>query len=150
MDISKLINKSLIDLALKGETQEEVIAELANLLAAEDKITSRAQFKQAILDREAEGTTGFGQGVAIPHCKSTAVREISIAVGKLDQPVNWNAMDDQPVKLVIMLAIPADKANQAHIQILSTISGRLMEEEFVESLLAADLPEQVIELLGED
>lgn len=150
MDISELINKNLVDLKLEGETQEEVITALANLLAAEDKITSRPQFKQAVLQREEEGTTGFGQGVAIPHCKSSAVQEISIAVGKLKQPVDWDAMDDNPVRFVIMLAIPADKANKAHIQILSKISGRLMEDEFVERLLAVNSPKELIKLLSED
>ena len=150
MDISELINHKLLDLSLKVNNQLETIEALTDLLYQEDKITSKKQFKSGILAREEEGTTGFGQQIAIPHCKSDSVKEVSIAVAKLDQGVDWNAVDEDVVKLVIMLAVPNEAANKKHIEILSTLSTKLMEDEFVEQLLAVKDKEKLIKLLSTD
>ncbi|MBM7557376.1 PTS sugar transporter subunit IIA [Halanaerobacter jeridensis] len=150
MDVSELINHKLIDLSLTANNQLETIEALTDLLYQEDKITSKEEFKAGIIEREEEGTTGFGQKVAIPHCKSDSVKEVSMAVAKLKEGVDWNAVDEDKVKLVIMLAVPNQAANTKHIEILSTLSTKLMEDEFVEQLLAVKDKEKLIKLLSKD
>ena len=149
MNISKLINEKLINLNLQANNQREVIEKLAELLDRENKLGSREEFINAVLDREKEFSTGFGNRVAIPHCKIDSVKEASIAIGKLDKAVDWNSLDGNPVEFVIMLAVPNKEANTTHLKMLSQLASKLMSEDFRNSLLIADNCEKIIDLLSD-
>lgn len=147
MDISSLTNERLINMEIEAKDQKEAIEKVALLLENEDKIESKDEFIKGVLKREKEVTTGFGNGIAIPHCKINSVKEASIAIGKLKKAVDWDALDGKPVQHIVMLAIPNKEANTTHLKVLSTLATKLMENEFVDELLNADDAKKIIELL---
>ncbi|MGG1575371.1 PTS sugar transporter subunit IIA [Fictibacillus sp. NRS-1165] len=147
LEITSLINKDLIDLNLEASSQLEVIEYLASLLENQDRIDSKSAFIQGVMDREAQFTTGFGNGIAIPHCKSETVKNTSIVIGKMNNAVDWKAMDDREVSFVIMLAVPESEGGTTHLQILSTLSGKLIDDDFRTSLMNAAHKENVLRLL---
>ncbi|WP_408008106.1 PTS sugar transporter subunit IIA [Pseudalkalibacillus sp. A8] len=147
--MTTLINEDLIDLHLTAPDQLGVIEQLASLLEKQGRIESKAEFTQGVLAREVQITTGFGNGIAIPHCKSKTVRNASIVIGKLASGVDWKAMDDRDVSFVIMLAIPESEAGTTHLQILSKLSGKLIDEDFRNSLMTANKQQEILQLLSE-
>lgn len=147
MDISSLTNERLINMEIEAKDQKEAIEKVALLLENEDKIESKDEFIKGVLKREKEVTTGFGNGIAIPHCKINSVKEASIAIGKLNKAVDWDALDGKPVQYIVMLAIPNKEANTTHLKVLSTLATKLMENAFVDELLNADDAKKIIELL---
>ena len=114
----------MIELNLDATTQREVISQLTSLLREQDRIESESAFIQGVLEREAEFSTGFGNGFAIPHCKSDTVKTASIIIGKTTNEIEWNALDDKSVTFIIMLAIPATEGGTTHLQILAALSGK--------------------------
>ncbi|MEH7494298.1 PTS sugar transporter subunit IIA [Neobacillus niacini] len=147
MEIKSLINEDLIELNLVAATQIEVISQLTSLLRQQGRIKSETAFIEGVLEREAEFSTGFGNGFAIPHCKSDTIEAASIIIGKTSNGIEWNSLDDNPVTFIIMLAIPAAEGGTTHLKILSALSGKLMDDEFRDQLMNAAQPEQIINLL---
>ncbi|WP_232696688.1 PTS sugar transporter subunit IIA [Brevibacillus daliensis] len=149
MEIISLINEDLIELNLEATTQKEVISQLTSLLGQQGRIDSESAFIQGVLERESEFSTGFGNGFAIPHCKSDTVKTASVIIGKTKNGIEWNSLDNSPVTFIIMLAIPAAEGATTHLQILATLSGKLMDDEFRDQLMNATQPEQILDLLDE-
>ncbi|MDQ0975067.1 fructose-specific phosphotransferase system IIA component [Neobacillus niacini] len=147
LEIKSLINEDLIELNLVASTQLEVISQLASLLGQQGRIKSVSAFIEGVLERESEFSTGFGNGFAIPHCKSDTVETASIIIGKTTNSIEWNSLDDKPVTFIIMLAIPSGEGGTTHLQILSALSGKLMDDEFRDQLMSATQPEQILNLL---
>jgi fructose-specific phosphotransferase system IIA component len=147
LDITTLINEDLIDLQLKSSEQLDTIEQLASILEQQGRLESKSAFVQGVLDREEKFTTGFGNGIAIPHCKSETVKKASIAIGKLTNGIDWKAMDDRDVFFVILLAIPESEAGTTHLQILSKLSGKLIDDDFRNRLMNAVEKEEVLNLL---
>lgn len=151
MDINDLVSRNLINLEMSSKNQSEAIEQMAKMLKDEGKIEDLNKFIQGIMEREKENTTGFGKGVAIPHCKSRTVKEASISIGKIgNEGIEWNSMDSKPVKFIIMLAIPLEDSGKKHLEILSELSGRLMDQKFLEELINSKKPKDVIEVLTKD
>lgn len=149
MDVKSLINEELIVLDLDAQSQTDVFEHLSALLIRQDRISSKEEFIQGVKEREAEFSTGFGNGFAIPHCKSETVNTASVVISRLRNGVDWNALDSNPVDFVIMLAIPKKEGGNTHLQLLAALSGKLMDEDFRDNLLKADRSEQVLSLLDE-
>lgn len=145
--ITTVLEKKLIVMDLTADNKEEVISRLADVLYKNDKLISKEVYIQDVLQREAHCTTGIGGGIAIPHGKSKGVKETSIAVGKLSKPIEWNALDNKPVKVVFLLAIKEKEDQDLHIKILSNIASRLIEDDAVNALLGAKAPDEIINLL---
>lgn len=145
--LTDILTKDLIILDLESDSKDSVMDELVDALATHGTVTSRTDFKQAILAREAESTTGIGMNIAIPHGKSTAVSEPCVVFGRKKSGVDWNSLDGSPAKLVFMIAVPAEKQNDAHLKILQMLSRRLMDDVFRADLLSAETIEQAYELL---
>ncbi|SKC36387.1 PTS sugar transporter subunit IIA [Maledivibacter halophilus] len=146
MKISNLTNENLINLQLKGKDKIEIIKELASLMEKENKLISSAQYLQDVYKREDEYSTAFERGIAIPHGKSHGVRESCIAIGKCNK-VKWSHEDNCPVEIVILMAVPKDKANDEHLAILSKLAEMLMEDEFIEELKKAATSNEVLNML---
>ncbi|MTI95845.1 MAG: PTS mannose transporter subunit IIAB [Firmicutes bacterium] len=144
----EITNENLIDLNLKAFTRTEAIRKLSLLLKEQGLLSSLDLFLVDVLKREQEETTGFGMGFAIPHGKSKAVKETAVAVGRLAAPVEWKSLDDQPVEMIFLLAVPEAAASTDHLVMLSRIAGVLMEDDFREQLLAAQQPREVIDLMN--
>jgi len=130
-------------------TKEEAIRELADLLFAEGRVSSAVAVERALWAREAQSTTGFGGGVAIPHCKHAAVSHDSIAILRLKTPVAWGAMDGEPVGFLICLAMRGASAGNHHLKVFATLSRQLVKDDFREALISKVTPAAILELLEE-
>ncbi|WP_281173063.1 PTS sugar transporter subunit IIA [Alicyclobacillus herbarius] len=98
-----------------------------------DRVQDVEAVVKAVLQREQEGTTGFGHGIAIPHGKSSAVSQPTLIYGRLAQAVDWKAMDNQPVSVLFMILVPEQSHNE-HLQMLAKLARRLMHKDFVEQV----------------
>ena len=131
-----LIAEELVVTAADAANKDEVIGELAGILWAAGRVDDRAAVEQALWSREEVYATGVGHGFAVPHCKSAAVRAASVAVLRLSEPVEWGSLDNQPVRMAILLALPENAAKQ-HLQVFARLARKLMNENFRNRLLAA-------------
>jgi|SRR5699024_1227803 len=130
-----LINENLIRLDSLAKTKDESLKMISDIMLEEKRISSKKAYYQGMLEREKASTTGFGGGIAIPHAKIKEVIEPTISVIKLSTPVEWESLDNQPVELIIALAVPDSAEGTTHLQLLAKLSENLMEDDFVESLL---------------
>ncbi|WP_059103701.1 PTS 2-O-a-mannosyl-D-glycerate transporter subunit IIABC [Shouchella shacheensis] len=139
MLLTEATSPDLISIKEPLRTKQEVIDFMVAKLAKEGKIHSENDFKQAILEREALSATGFEGGLAIPHGKSTAVKEAAFAVVTLAEPLSdWESIDpNNKVELVFMLAIPETEGGSTHLKLLSELTTRLTDESYKNSLLDA-------------
>ncbi|UOR11428.1 PTS fructose transporter subunit IIABC [Halobacillus amylolyticus] len=150
VEITKLTDittPELIDTDLTGSTRDEVIDELIQTLAAENILNSPEPFKEAILNREKESTTGLGMNIAIPHGKSSAVKKPAVVFGIKREGVDWDSMDGTDAKLIFMIAVPKEREGDDHLKILQMLSRRLMDERFREELLNVSTKEEAYKLL---
>ncbi len=128
-----MLEERFIQFDIQVRTQREAVEALVALAAAEQRIADQQLVVQAVLLREEEGTTGFGQGIAIPHGKSASVLKPTLLVGRLGKPVDWQAMDDAPVDTLFLILVP-ETSHQEHLQLLAKLARKLMHEEFVATL----------------
>lgn len=147
MKITDLLGRS-VSLNQSASSKAEVIGKIVDLMAEKGNITDKESFKKAVFAREEEGTTGVGDGIAIPHGRCTGVSEPGLAAMVLPAGVDYEAMDDEPVSLIFLIAAPENKGD-AHLQILSKLSQMLMDEDFTASLKAAKSTEEFLKLIDE-
>ena len=148
MMITDLINENLIRLDLKGTTKKEVFEELIDALHTQGKISNKSQFLADVQAREELGNTGFEDGVALPHAKSAAVVKPAIAIGVSKAGVDYGAEDGKPSKLFFMIASP-DNTSDHHIDVLTTLSSKLIEEGFIEKFMNAKSEKKALDILLE-
>ncbi|MGX6445646.1 PTS fructose transporter subunit IIABC [Neobacillus sp. K501] len=146
MRITELLTKATINLSLKSTQKADAIEELVSVLDAAGKLTNRSEFKKAILKREEQSTTGIGEGIAIPHAKTSAVKQAAIAFGRSKAGVNYESLDGQPSHLFFMIAAP-EGANNTHLEALSRLSTILLKEEVRNQLLAAASANEVLKII---
>ena len=146
--ITTLINEQLIALDLKASRKEEVFSEMTRLLVAQGKVSDEQQFIKDLWAREELDNTGFEEGVALPHAKSAAVSTPAVAIGISRAGIEYGAEDGKPSRLFFMIASPAGGANH-HIEVLAELSAKLIEEGFIDALLAAKTPTDALALLLE-
>ncbi|MEZ9836529.1 fructose-specific PTS transporter subunit EIIC [Vibrio sp. 10N.261.52.C11] len=144
--ITTLINQDLIKLSLSANSKEDVFKELIDVLYAQGRISEKAQFLADIKAREEQGNTGFEEGIALPHAKSSAVIKPAVVIGVHKQGIEYGADDGQPSKLFFMIASP-DGGDNHHIEVLAELSSKLIEEGFIESFMNAQSEQQALELL---
>ncbi|MCT4350307.1 MULTISPECIES: PTS fructose transporter subunit IIABC [Vibrio] len=144
--ITTLINQDLIKLSLSANSKEDVFKELIDVLYAQGRISDKAQFLADIKAREEQGNTGFEEGIALPHAKSSAVIKPAVVIGVHQQGIEYGADDGQPSKLFFMIASP-DGGDNHHIEVLAELSSKLIEEGFIESFMNAESQQAALELL---
>jgi fructose PTS system EIIBC or EIIC component len=137
MKITDLLKKDTIILDLQSTSKVDVIEELVGKLEAAGRLESRENYKEAILKRESQSTTGIGEGIAIPHAKTSAVKTPAIAFGRAVNGIDYESLDGQPARLFFMIAA-SDGANNTHLETLSRLSMLLMDADFRQVLLKAD------------
>jgi len=123
-----------------------VIHELVDVLAASGRVTEPSALKDAVWAREQTRTTGIGHGLAIPHGKCAGMTALSMAIGKPAAPMDFEAIDGKPVRLVVLLASPPDRTSD-HIQALARISKLMTMDEFRERIYAAGSAQEIHDLL---
>ncbi|GHU06278.1 PTS sucrose transporter subunit IIABC [Spirochaetia bacterium] len=148
MNIKTVLTKDTITLHLKGKTKEEIINELLDILAATGKIQDRAAAFSAIMDRETKMSTGMKHGIAIPHGKSTTIRDLVACIGISDNPVDFDSLDHEPCRIFIMTLSPVEKTGP-HLQFLAEISLLFKSAEKRQEILSASAPEVVLKILSE-
>ena len=149
MDITKVINEKTINLNLKGRNKDEVLSELTDLLFNENIIDSKEGFLKDVYKREAEGQTGLGNYIAIPHGKSESVLKTSLAIGRTNNTVEWETLDGKPVKCIILFAVRAVDKTTTHIKLLSQVAEALADDDITEKLLTKENPKEIMELFRE-
>ncbi|QSG01456.1 PTS sugar transporter subunit IIA [Natranaeroarchaeum sulfidigenes] len=136
--------------ALEGAPAEKnaCIEFLLDLAADAGRVTDREQALNDLLAREEDATTGVGMGIGIPHAKSAGVASPTIAFTRVDDGIDFDAMDDKPATLIFMLLVP-EEGGEEHLSMLSALSRSLMHEENRDALHEADSPERVEEIVLE-
>lgn len=148
MKLASLISPDCIKAPLEATDKQGVIGELVDLLAEKGRVSDAQRLKDAVWTREQTRTTGIGQGLAIPHGKVSSMSDLAIAIGKPAEPMDFEAIDGKPVRLVVLLASPPDRTSE-HIQALASVSRLMTVEAFRESIYDADSPEAIHALLEE-
>ena len=143
MKITDLLNKNAIQLNGTFKNKEEVIDKLIELMTTNGNITDKEKYKKVVLKREEEGTTGIGDGIAIPHGKTDAVTKPGLSAIIVPDGVEFNALDGKPAKILFLIAAPDTKDN-VHLDVLSRLSTLLMDTEFRKALLNAKTPEEFL------
>ncbi|MCH8852064.1 MAG: phosphoenolpyruvate--protein phosphotransferase [Planctomycetes bacterium] len=146
---ASLLEAELITVDSDSISREEVIKEIVDALHVAHRTHDAATVEEAVWAREEVHSTGLGHGFAIPHCKTDAMASNSIGVVRLKQPIEWDAVDDQPVECVILLAMRESDKDGTHMKVFSTLARKLMHEEFRERMLAAQDGDAILAYLTE-
>lgn len=148
INISEVISKELIFVDLEVNSKDELIEFMSDKLYVENVVNDKSLFMTDVYLRESEGETGIGQGIAIPHGKSDAVVQTSIAIATLGNPIDWEALDDEKVDVVIMFAVKNTEANTKHIKLLQQIAILLANENFIEAIREAQSNEELLNVIN--
>lgn len=135
-------------LNLQGTSKEAVIDEMISSLYKNGIITEQASFKEAILAREDQSSTGLGDGIAMPHAKTAAVTQPTVLFAKSEAGIDYDSLDGQPAHLFFMIAVP-DDGSDTHLQTIAALSRLLMEPDFTGKLKEASTPDEVQALFAE-
>lgn len=144
--LEDLTRPDLIYSGLVATHARGVLRELSEKLEAQGIVDSAETLYRSLMEREELGSTGIGEGVAIPHCKLEGLSEVVVAIGIAPRGVDFSAVDGKPVRIFFVVISPA-KAPAAHLQCLASISRWIKTGSHLEELLAADDPETVYDLI---
>ena len=142
MDITKILNTNRVILDMQATNKAEAIEELTNLLKKDGAIDCRETFIKDVWQREAEGSTGFENHIAIPHGKSSAVINTTLAIP-------WETLDGSSVRCIILFAVRLEDQNTTHIRLLSQVAGALADDDIIEQLLVETSPQKIIDLFSQ-
>jgi fructose-specific phosphotransferase system IIA component len=146
MNLLDIVNPDSIRVPLRALDKRGVIDELVDVLSASGRVTDPTALKEAVWTREQTRTTGIGHGLAIPHGKSGGIPMLAMAIGKPAQPMDFEAIDGQPVRLVVLLASPPDRTTD-HIHALARVSKLMTMDSFRERIYAAQSSQEIYDLL---
>jgi PTS system fructose-specific IIC component len=146
MRITDLLKKEGIELNGPSATKAETIDRMVGLMDATGNLKDKEGYKKAVVAREKEGTTGIGEGIAIPHGKTAAVDHAGLAAMVCKDGTEYEAMDGQPANLIFMIAVP-DNSNDTHLELLSRLSMMLMDEDFRKNLVDATDKDDFLKLI---
>ena len=143
-----LLTNELVLLGSTSQTKEEVIQEMVDAFYISNRTNDRDLVEEALWAREAEYSTGLGHGFAIPHCKTDAVTTNSICILRLNEPINWDSIQGEPVRMVVLLALRRSEVANTHMQVFSSLARKLDDDDFRQHLLKLETPEQVTSYLA--
>ena len=148
MRITDILFSRHIIPSLKAMTKEQVLAELVEMLTRNDTGVNQEKLVQILVEREELGSTGIGDGVAIPHGKFDGIDHILAGFGKSDKGIDFNSMDSKPAHLFFVLIAPKNSAAD-HLKALARISRVIKDPILKRSLLSAETPDEIYSLLEE-
>lgn len=134
-------------LELKARTKEEALKEMTDLLYQDGVLSDKEEFLNEINKREESGSTGFGNGVAIPHAKTKVVVKPRVAVGISKKGFEFDSLDGKPVHLIFMIAA-GEGDSDLHLKTLSSLAQKLMEKEYVDKILSSKNAKEIVSILG--
>ena len=147
INLKKIINKDLMIINSQATYKDTILKELCLLLQEKQYINDYQSFLNDIYLREKEGVTGIGDGIAIPHGKSISVDETTVAIAVLKDEIEWETLDDQDVKVVILFAVKDTDATTTHIVLLQKIATLLARETFIKQLKNIENKEELYDLI---
>jgi fructose-specific phosphotransferase system IIA component len=145
MKISDILQEDLVAPDLPGSSKEEVINQLVDIVGKSNKVKDKEKVREAIFEREKIMSTGVGKGFAIPHGKTDAVTDIVAAFAVTREPIHYQSLDAEPVRLVFLL-VGRDNLVGPHIKLLSRISRLMSKDEFRKKLLEAQTPQEIVKI----
>ena len=148
MRITDLLEERAIRLNALASSKEEVLNQMINLISQTGNIVNKQEFKESVFKREQEGTTGIGEGIAIPHGKSRAVKKACLSAMVLPKGVEFESLDRKKVNLIFLIAAPENQEN-THLEVLSRLSALLIDEKFRENLKKAKTPAEFKKFINE-
>lgn len=146
MNFENMIDPSIIECALKGKNKSEIIGELSELLYRNERINNKEQFIKSVWERENISSTALEDGIAIPHAKTSAVKNPAVAIGISQIGVDYDSLDGEKSHLFFMIAAP-ENATDSHIEVLSQLTCKLLDEELIKKLKSSTNAQEVISLL---
>jgi PTS system fructose-specific IIC component len=149
MKISDILEEKLIVANLSAKTKEEVINSMVEVISQSPKVLDKEKVRGAIFEREKIMSTGVGNGFAIPHGKTDAVADIVAAFGVTAEPIDYQSLDDKPVRLVFLL-VGKDSMVGPHIKLLSRISRLMNKEEFRNKLMMSKSSHEILEAFRQE
>lgn len=148
MDLLNVLNLEIMNLNLKATNKKQAIQELSQLLFQNGRVQNSDEFVQDVYKREEIGPTGMGNEIAIPHGLSEEVTKASVAIGKVSSPIEWESLDDQPVKLIFLIAVPSVNQGISHLKILSQLASILAYQEILDELMLCKDERHFLETLS--
>lgn len=149
MKISDILTDDMVVTGLEGGGKEEIINAMIDLVARSPKVLDAERVRNAIFEREKIMSTGVGNGFAIPHGKTDAVSDIVAAFAVTAEPIDYESLDEKPVRLVFLL-VGRDNMVGPHIKLLSRISRLMNKEDFRRRLMELDTPQAILELFRQE
>jgi fructose PTS system EIIBC or EIIC component len=149
MKISDILTDSLVATGMPGTSKKQIIDGMIELVATSPKILDREKVRKAIFEREEIMSTGVGNGFAIPHGKTDAVTDIVAAFAVTAQPIDYQSLDEKPVRLVFLL-VGKDNLVGPHIKLLSRISRLMNKEEFRNRLLGLGTKQEILDAFRQE
>lgn len=149
MNVAEVLKKERVELRLSAAAKEEALEKLSDLLYESGALTDKKAFLDDVLERESISTTGIGNGIAIPHGKSSNVKETTVAIGRLENELEWESVDDLPVKFIVLLAVNENDKTGVHVKLLSQMARKLASEETCKRLLEAESADEIISIFSE-
>ena len=144
MNVKDVLDERVIDLNMKAADKKEAITNLAGKLKNAGYIADVESYVKDIYLRESQGQTGIGHYVAIPHGKSDSVTQVGIAIGKMENEIEWETLDGKGVKLIFLFAVGNDNENaKTHLKLLAEVARNLGNDDAVEQLLSAKTVEDI-------
>ncbi|MBN2563222.1 MAG: PTS sugar transporter subunit IIA [Phycisphaerae bacterium] len=146
MKLTEHLTLPLVKVPLDASDKTQAITELVDIVAKQGLSHARDQLLEAVLEREAQRTTGIGRGFAIPHAKCDAVAQLVIAFGRAAEPIDFAAVDGQPVNLIALLASPTN-ATSTHIQALAKLGRLVTNSAILDGLLSAKTAKEFYDII---
>lgn len=147
--LSGYLTEQTVKTELASDSKEAAIREMAEMLATTGDVTDVDELVRVALAREAQGTTGLGESIAIPHAKTDAVTRPTVGFARSDEGIEWGALDGTKARLVFMISVPEAAAGDEHLRILALLSRKLMDTGFRERLQAAPGKAAILDVLRE-
>lgn len=148
MKLTTITDASLINIKTTFTSKDEAIRALAEQLNQQGKLHNLEEYLEAVFEREAHGATALGEGLAVPHGKTNAVKEAAFAVATLTEELKWPGIDeddeDEDVNLIFLIAIPNAEAGSTHMHLLTALTSTLVDDDVREAVLNATTAEEIL------
>jgi fructose-specific phosphotransferase system IIA component len=149
MKLTDYLVRPLVKVPIEAKDKTQAITELVDIIAEQGLTQARDLLLEAVLEREAQRTTGIGRGFAIPHAKCDAVKRLVVAFGRAAEPIDFAAVDGQPVSLIALLASPTHDTS-THIQALAKLGRLVTNATVLEGLLSAETGDAFYDLISKE
>ncbi|MGG3984890.1 fructose PTS transporter subunit IIA [Heyndrickxia faecalis] len=144
------LTKKNIVIDLDAHSKEDAIRKLSKVLEKNGNVTDSDMFVKDVLERERLTTTGIGKNIAIPHGKSSAVKDTTLIFAKNKQFLDWNSLDGSKVNMIFLMAVNTNDAGKEHLKMLTKLAGRLMDDNFVAAIKQENDAEKLLHILKDE